>query len=149
MEGRMPETPVLGLGSLVSGLREVYRNGRTRELAWRRSQLKGLISLLTEKEEDIFDALRNDLGKHRTEAFRDEVVVQSLRVRFVRRLAMFFPDFCCSSTGRGSRQVRQEHAAKPREMGDSRKGKQALAMAACSEFLLKSLIGLLLWLGMT
>jgi hypothetical protein len=34
-------------------------------------------------------------------------------------------------------------------MGDSRKGKQALAMAACSEFLLKSLIGLLLWLGMT
>ncbi|KAM0925643.1 hypothetical protein ACQ4PT_004060 [Festuca glaucescens] len=77
----MPETPALGLGSLVSGLREVYRSGRTRELAWRRSQLKGLISLLTEKEEEIFDALRDDLGKHRTEAFRDEVgvVVKSVK----------------------------------------------------------------------
>ncbi|KAM0838487.1 hypothetical protein ACQ4PT_060936 [Festuca glaucescens] len=75
MEGRMPETPVLGLDGLVSGLRDVYRNGRTRELAWRRSQLKGLVSLLTEKGEDIFDALRDDLGKHRTEAFRDEVGV--------------------------------------------------------------------------
>ncbi|KAM0925642.1 hypothetical protein ACQ4PT_004060 [Festuca glaucescens] len=81
MKGRMPETPALGLGSLVSGLREVYRSGRTRELAWRRSQLKGLISLLTEKEEEIFDALRDDLGKHRTEAFRDEVgvVVKSVK----------------------------------------------------------------------
>ena len=71
--GSMHETPALGLGSLVSGLREVYKSGRTRELAWRRSQLKGLIRLLTEKEEEIFDVLRHDLGKHRTESFRDEV----------------------------------------------------------------------------
>uniref|UniRef100_A0ACD5Z594 Uncharacterized protein n=1 Tax=Avena sativa TaxID=4498 RepID=A0ACD5Z594_AVESA len=75
MGGTMQEKPALGLGSLVSGLREVYRSGRTRELAWRRSQLKGIIRLLTEKEEEIFDALRHDLGKHRTEAFRDEVGV--------------------------------------------------------------------------
>uniref|UniRef100_A0ACD5ZJS6 Uncharacterized protein n=1 Tax=Avena sativa TaxID=4498 RepID=A0ACD5ZJS6_AVESA len=71
----MQEKPALGLGSLVSGLREVYGSGRTRELAWRRSQLRGLLRLLTEKEEEIFDALRHDLGKHRTEAFRDEVGV--------------------------------------------------------------------------
>jgi aldehyde dehydrogenase (NAD+) len=73
MGGGMQEKPAVGLGSLVSGLREVYRSGRTRELEWRRSQLNGLIRLLTEKEEEIFDALRDDLGKHRAESFRDEV----------------------------------------------------------------------------
>ncbi|VAI59002.1 unnamed protein product [Triticum turgidum subsp. durum] len=77
----MEEKPALGLGSLVSSLRVVYKSGRTRELSWRRSQLKGLIRLLTEKEEEIFDALHDDLGKHRTESFRDEVgvVVKSIK----------------------------------------------------------------------
>ncbi|CAM0945029.1 unnamed protein product [Alopecurus aequalis] len=69
--GSIQETPALGLGSL----REVYKSGKTRELAWRRSQLKGLIRLITEKEEEMFDVLRHDLGKHRTESFRDEVGV--------------------------------------------------------------------------
>ncbi|VAI47524.1 unnamed protein product [Triticum turgidum subsp. durum] len=71
----MEEKPAIGLGSLVSSLRVVYKSGRTKDLSWRRSQLKGLIRLLTEKEEEIFDALHDDLGKHRTESFRDEVGV--------------------------------------------------------------------------
>lgn len=71
--GTMEEKPLLGLGKLVSSLGEVYKSGRTRDLSWRQSQLKGLIRLLTEKEEEILDVLHHDLGKHRTEAFRDEV----------------------------------------------------------------------------
>ncbi|KQK00545.1 aldehyde dehydrogenase family 3 member F1 isoform X2 [Brachypodium distachyon] len=71
--GSLQEKPRLRLGSLVSGLQEVYESGRTRELAWRRSQLRGLLRLLSEKEEEIFEVLRDDLGKNRAESYRDEL----------------------------------------------------------------------------
>ena len=54
-------------------MREYYRHGKTKEASWRKSQLKGLLTLLKEKEGDIFKALKQDLGKHHVEAFRDEV----------------------------------------------------------------------------
>ena len=71
--GSVPEEVALGFGGLVGDLREVYESGRTRDLEWRRSQLRGLVRLLEDKEEGIFDVLRADLGKHRAESFRDEV----------------------------------------------------------------------------
>ena len=71
--GSVPEEVALGFGGLAGDLREVYESGRTRDLEWRRSQLRGLVRLLEDKEENIFDALREDLGKHRAESFRDEV----------------------------------------------------------------------------
>ncbi|XP_047077231.1 aldehyde dehydrogenase family 3 member H1-like [Lolium rigidum] len=71
--GSMPEKPRHGFGSLVTGLQEVCESGITKDLAWRRSQLKGIIRLLTEKEEEMFDVLRDDLGKHRAESYRDEI----------------------------------------------------------------------------
>jgi hypothetical protein len=71
--GSMPEKPRHGFGSLVTGLQEVCESGITKDLAWRRSQLKGIIRLLTEKEEEMFDVLHDDLGKHRAESYRDEV----------------------------------------------------------------------------
>lgn len=57
----------------LGGMREYYSQGKTKEASWRKSQLKGLLTLLKEKEEDIFKALEQDLGKHHVEAFRDEV----------------------------------------------------------------------------
>ncbi|KAK4286562.1 hypothetical protein QN277_003101 [Acacia crassicarpa] len=57
----------------VSGMRKYYESGKTKEASWRESQLKGLRSALMEKEEDILKALKQDLGKHHVEAFRDEV----------------------------------------------------------------------------
>ncbi|KAI4980814.1 hypothetical protein ZWY2020_021299 [Hordeum vulgare] len=71
--GSLHEKPEHGFGDLLSGLREAYHSGRTKDLAWRRSQLRGLLRLLTEKEEEIFDALHDDLGKHRAESYRDEL----------------------------------------------------------------------------
>ena len=72
--GSVPEEEKApGFGDLLSDLREVYESGRTQDLEWRQSQLRGLVRLLVEKEEEIFDALHEDLGKHRVEAFRDEV----------------------------------------------------------------------------
>ncbi|XP_047068753.1 aldehyde dehydrogenase family 3 member F1-like [Lolium rigidum] len=56
-------------------LRSTFESGRTRPLAWRQSQLRGLLRLLAEKEEEAFRALHDDLGKHRAEAYRDEVGV--------------------------------------------------------------------------
>ncbi|AQK73130.1 Aldehyde dehydrogenase family 3 member F1 [Zea mays] len=71
--GSVPEEKAkLGFGGLVGDLREVYESGRTQGLEWRQSQLRGLVRLLEEKEEEIFDVLHEDLGKHRGEAFRDE-----------------------------------------------------------------------------
>ncbi|KAF5735782.1 hypothetical protein HS088_TW15G01298 [Tripterygium wilfordii] len=56
----------------VEGIREYYRSGKTKEASWRILQLKGLLLFLKEKEEDIFKALKQDLGKHHCEAYRDE-----------------------------------------------------------------------------
>lgn len=55
-------------------LRETFKSGKTREESWRRTQLKNLLRLLEEKEDDIFKALKQDLGKHHVEAYRDEVI---------------------------------------------------------------------------
>lgn len=56
-------------------LREVFNSGKTREMSWRRSQLQGILSILKDKESDIFKALNQDLGKHHVEAYRDEVII--------------------------------------------------------------------------
>ncbi|KAK3032988.1 hypothetical protein RJ639_035816, partial [Escallonia herrerae] len=70
-------------GDLEAGLDELratYSTGKTKEATWRRSQLRGLLTLLEEKEGDIFKALKQDLGKHPVEAYRDEIgtVVKSV-----------------------------------------------------------------------
>ncbi|XP_006652592.1 aldehyde dehydrogenase family 3 member F1-like [Oryza brachyantha] len=69
----------LGLGEAVSEtvgeLRAAYESGRTRSLEWRQSQLRGLLRLLAEEETAAFRALRQDLGKHHAEAYRDEIGV--------------------------------------------------------------------------
>ncbi|KAL8227234.1 hypothetical protein R6Q57_017066 [Mikania cordata] len=61
-------------------LRQVFNSGKTKESSWRISQLKGLLHILEDKETDIFMALKQDLGKHHVEAYRDEIgtVVKSV-----------------------------------------------------------------------
>ena len=61
-------------------LRATFESGRTRPLAWRQSQLRGLLRLLGDKEEEAFRALHDDLGKHRAEAYRDEVLPPSFHL---------------------------------------------------------------------
>ncbi|KAG6522333.1 hypothetical protein ZIOFF_019472 [Zingiber officinale] len=65
-------------------VREAYESGKTRSLSWRLSQLKALLRLLYDKEDDIFKALEQDLGKHRAEAYRDEACGSSDQVRQLR-----------------------------------------------------------------
>ncbi|CAA2987793.1 aldehyde dehydrogenase family 3 member F1-like [Olea europaea subsp. europaea] len=61
------------LESELKELRDTFNSGITKQESWRRSQLKALLSLLEEKEDDIAKALEQDLGKHPVESFRDEV----------------------------------------------------------------------------
>ncbi|KAK9265952.1 hypothetical protein L1049_003476 [Liquidambar formosana] len=71
-----------GMEESLAGLRETFKSGRTRSLAWRKSQLRALLDLLRENEERIFKALHQDLGKHPVEAFRDEIGVLEKSTNF-------------------------------------------------------------------
>ncbi|MCL7051248.1 hypothetical protein MKW94_026947 [Papaver nudicaule] len=57
----------------VVELRETFISGKTKCVSWRRSQLKALLTLLSDKEDEIFKALYKDVGKHHCEAYRDEL----------------------------------------------------------------------------
>uniref|UniRef100_A0A7N0V8W2 Aldehyde dehydrogenase n=1 Tax=Kalanchoe fedtschenkoi TaxID=63787 RepID=A0A7N0V8W2_KALFE len=59
----------------MKAVREYYKSGKTREESWRRAQLLGLAKLLEEREGEIYMAIKEDLGKHHVEAYRDEIGV--------------------------------------------------------------------------
>lgn len=66
---------------VVAELRATFDTGRTRPLGWRQAQLDGLGRLLTEQEEAICQALGEDLGKPRLEAYASEIgtLIKDLR----------------------------------------------------------------------
>ncbi|WSL80525.1 aldehyde dehydrogenase family protein [Kitasatospora sp. NBC_01266] len=59
--------------AVVARLRAGFDTGRTRPLAWRLAQLAALRALLTEQSDEFLAALRTDLGKSETEAYRSEI----------------------------------------------------------------------------
>lgn len=63
-----------GLEGTLAELRDTFKSGRTRSVAWRKSQLRGMIEFVQDNEERIFQALDQDVGKHPVEAYRDEVI---------------------------------------------------------------------------
>ncbi|WP_327117516.1 aldehyde dehydrogenase family protein [Streptomyces sp. NBC_01341] len=67
--GTAVETPA----DVVARLRTAFRTGRTRDLARRTAQLTRLRALLTERGDELAEALRADLGKSRKEAYRTEI----------------------------------------------------------------------------
>ncbi|KAM7280049.1 hypothetical protein ACFE04_007183 [Oxalis oulophora] len=62
-----------GLEMEVEKMRVYFKSGKTKEISWRKCQLRGLLSLIRENESHIFLALQQDLGKHHVESFRDEI----------------------------------------------------------------------------
>ncbi|XP_021908340.1 aldehyde dehydrogenase family 3 member F1 [Carica papaya] len=64
-----------GIEESLVELRQTFKSGKTRDLSWRKAQLRAIIELIHDNEEKIFGVLRQDLGKHSTEAYRDEVGV--------------------------------------------------------------------------
>lgn len=59
--------------SLLGELRETFKSGKTRSLEWRTTQLKALLKMVTEQEDKCIQALSDDLGKSKVEAFKDEI----------------------------------------------------------------------------
>lgn len=76
--GKMKAMDLVHLEENMEELRECFRSRKTKSAAWRRDQLEGLLRLLKEKESEIFKALKEDLGKPRAEAYRDEVGPEEL-----------------------------------------------------------------------
>lgn len=50
---------------VVDGLREVFQSGRSRPLQYRKQQLRALHRLITERQADIEQALKQDLNRVR------------------------------------------------------------------------------------
>ena len=67
---------------LVSAVRAAFEDGTTRSLIWRRQQLRRMIELLEENEDELLAALRADLGKPSVEGYVTDIafVVSELRL---------------------------------------------------------------------
>ncbi|MFE2996965.1 aldehyde dehydrogenase family protein [Nocardia sp. NPDC059246] len=59
--------------AVMDRARRTYATGRTRDREWRVTQLKGLIRLLDEREEQLAEALHSDLGRSRAEAWFGDI----------------------------------------------------------------------------
>src|ERR1700761_6126883 len=70
-----PAAPVAGsdVAKTVARLRKTFATGRTRNLEWRKEQLRALKQLMAENETKIADALEKDLGRSPFEAWLADV----------------------------------------------------------------------------
>ena len=59
--------------TIISGLRATFTSGRTRPPEWRKAQLRALDHLLVEREAELGEALRLDLGKSALEGYLTEI----------------------------------------------------------------------------
>lgn len=66
--------------AVMEELRGSFREGRTRPAEWRTAQLRALVRMIEEKEDDISDALHADLAKPRMEAYLHEVCSTSISI---------------------------------------------------------------------
>ncbi|CAN6325986.1 unnamed protein product [Urochloa humidicola] len=63
-------------------LRASFASGRTRPAAWRAAQLRGLLRMAAEMEDEICAALRADLAKPRTESYVHEISLVTSSCKF-------------------------------------------------------------------
>src|SRR5687768_10758989 len=65
--------PTTDIDSTVARLRQTFATGRTRDIAWRRQQLRAMERLMIENEAVIADALEQDLGRKPFEAWLADI----------------------------------------------------------------------------
>ncbi|QXC59978.1 aldehyde dehydrogenase family protein [Aquihabitans sp. G128] len=63
-----------GLAATIAGLRATFDSGRTRDLAWRRRQLQGVIDLLQQNEQQLVAAMAVDVGKPAFDAWLTDLL---------------------------------------------------------------------------
>jgi acyl-CoA reductase-like NAD-dependent aldehyde dehydrogenase len=59
---------------VVEQSQKTFSTGKTKDIAWRKSQLKALYKLLEENEKEICDAVHKDLRKPNRETYMFEFV---------------------------------------------------------------------------
>jgi aldehyde dehydrogenase (NAD+) len=79
------ETTTPNYSGLVAELGSAFASGRTRPLAWRAKQLKGLVRMMDECEDELLGALEADLGKPGQEAWMTELSYVSGAAAYARR----------------------------------------------------------------
>lgn len=57
---------------LFADLTATFNSGKTKDIPWRREQLRAIEHMMSEREQEIFDALQSDLGKPAMESFTTE-----------------------------------------------------------------------------
>ncbi|WP_322936725.1 aldehyde dehydrogenase family protein [Nocardioides bizhenqiangii] len=70
---------------LVTRLRTTFESGRTRDLDWRRDQLRALSRMLTDNEDAFLGALADDLGKPRFEAWAGDLAASASEADHLRK----------------------------------------------------------------
>ncbi|XP_078434099.1 aldehyde dehydrogenase 3H1 [Wolffia australiana] len=75
VEEREAEFDGKAAAKLVKELRQSFSDGKTKGYDWRVGQLKSLAKMLAEKEEEIVEALRQDLDKPAMESFIHEILL--------------------------------------------------------------------------
>ena len=71
--------------ALLNDLRGVFSSGRTRGLAWRLEQLRGIERLCDEREPEIAAALADDLGRGPVEAWLGDVASTKAEATYARK----------------------------------------------------------------
>jgi aldehyde dehydrogenase (NAD+) len=66
---RNTQQPARGIPDTVAQLRAAFRSGRTRPVEWRVAQLEALVRLVTEREQELAEALAQDLGRPAVDAW--------------------------------------------------------------------------------
>lgn len=74
-----------GAAQRIERLERTFRSGRTRDPAWRRRQLAGIVRFLAEQEEAILTAVRADLGKGMAEALTAEIGSVAADARYAKK----------------------------------------------------------------
>ncbi|MCG8590184.1 MAG: aldehyde dehydrogenase family protein [Proteobacteria bacterium] len=68
-----PECDIDSIAGHVERLRQTFRSGRTRQLDWRRAQLRRLEALVRDNGDALLEALAQDLGKPTLEAWAADI----------------------------------------------------------------------------
>ncbi len=80
-----PHTNVDLIPGRVEQLRRAFASGKTRPLAWREEQLRGIEALCTEGREELLEALAADLGKPALEALTADVAFTVSEAKLARK----------------------------------------------------------------
>ena len=73
------------IAAVVSRLRETYRGGRTRSIAWRIGQLEALERMMDEREADFVAALGQDLGRNPVDAWLADLAPVVAESKYARK----------------------------------------------------------------